>query len=132
MDCRLIEGEMGGECVERTGRNMWMLSEREFFKGFVNELGGDLEEAVNQYLLDAERCRREGRNIYASISYASAARCMKILGDYERAAKCYLMAANMLRASLGRCYRADRFIRERTSRYVSEALKLLSTLSERD
>jgi len=123
---------MGGECVERTGRNMWMLSEREFFKGFVNELGGDLEEAVNQYLLDAERCKREGRNIYASISYASAARCMKILGDYERAAKCYLMAANMLRASLGRCYRADRFIRERTSRYVSEALKLLSTLSERD
>ena len=123
---------MGGECVERTGRNMWMLSEREFFKGFVNELGGDLEEAVNQYLLDAERCRREGRNIYASISYASAARCMKILGDYERAAKCYLMAANMLSASLGRCYRADRFIRERTSRYVSEALKLLSTLSERD
>ena len=124
MDCRLIEGEMGGERVERAGRSMWMLSEREFVKGFVDELGGDLEEAVNQYLLDAERCRREGRNIYASISYASAARCMKILGDYERAAKYYLMAANMLRASLGRCYGADRFIRERISRYMIEASKL--------
>ena len=109
-----------------------MLSEREFVKGFVDELGGDLEEAVNQYLLDAERCRREGRNIYASISYASAARCMKILGDYERAARCYLMAANMLSASLGRSYGADRFIRERISRYVIEALKLLAKLSERD
>ena len=118
--------------MERAGRSMWMLSEREFFKGFVDELGGDLEEAVNQYLLDAERCRREGRNIYASISYASAARCMKILGDYEHAAKCYLMAANMLRASLGKCYEADRFIRERISRYVIEALKLLAKLSERD
>ena len=128
----MIEGEMGGECVERAGRSMWMLSEREFVKGFVDELGGDLEEAVNQYLLDAERCRREGRNIYASISYASAARCMKILGDYEHAAKCYLMAANMLRASLGKCYEADRFIRERISRYVIEALKLLAKLSERD
>jgi len=123
---------MGGECVERAGRSMWMLSEREFFKGFVDELNGDLEEAFNQYLLDAERCRRESRNIYASISYASAARCMKILGDYERAAKCYLMAANMLRASLGRCYGADRFIRERISRYMIEASKLLATLSERD
>jgi len=118
--------------VERAGRSMWMLSEREFFKGFVDELNGDLEEAFNQYLLDAERCRRESRNIYASISYASAARCMKILGDYERAAKCYLMAANMLRASLGRCYGADRFIRERISRYMIEASKLLATLSERD
>ena len=124
--------EMGGELVEKVRGGMWRLSEREFVKGFVDELSGDLGEAVNQYLLDAERCRREGRNVYASISYASAARCMKILGDYERAAKYYLMAANMLRASLGRCYRADRFIRERTSRYVSEALKLLSTLSERD
>jgi len=132
MDCRLIEGEMGGECVERAGRSMWMLSEREFFKGFMNEIGGDLEDAVNQYLLDAEKCRREGRNIYASISYASAARCMKILGDYERAAKCYLMAANMLRALPGRYYGADRFIRERVSSYVIEALKLLATLSERD
>ena len=118
--------------MERAGRSMWMLGEREFFKGFVDELGGDLKEAVNQYLLDAERCRREGLNIYASISYASAARCMKILGDYERAAKYYLMAANMLRASLGRCYGADRFIRERISRYMIEASKLLAKLSERD
>jgi len=118
--------------VERAGRSMWMLGEREFFKGFVDELGGDLKEAVNQYLLDAERCRREGLNIYASISYASAARCMKILGDYERAAKCYLMAANMLSPSLGKCYGADRFILERISRYVIEALKLLTMLSERD
>jgi len=118
--------------VERAGRSMWMLSEREFFKGFVDELNGDLEEAANQYLLDAERCRRESRNIYASISYASAARCMKILGDYEHAAKCYLMAASMLSPSLGRSYGADRFIRERISRYVIEALKLLATLSERD
>ena len=128
----MIEGEMGGECVERAGRSMWMLSEREFFKGFMNEIGGDLEDAVNQYLLDAEKCRREGRNIYASISYASAARCMKSLGDYEHAARCYLMAANMLRASLGRCYGVDRFIRERISRYMIEALKLLAKLSERD
>ena len=123
---------MGGELVEKVRRGMWMLSEREFVKGFVDELSGDLREAVNQYLLDAERCRREGRNIYASISYASAARCMKILGDYERAARCYLMAANMLRASLGRCYGADRFIRERISRYMIEASKLLAKLSERD
>ena len=123
---------MGGECVERAGRSMWMLSEREFVKGFVDELGGDLEEAVNQYLLDAERCRREGRNIYASISYASAARCMKILGDYERAARYYLIAANMLRASLSRYCGADRFIRERISRYMIEASKLLAMLSERD
>ena len=124
--------EMGGELVEKVRRGMWMLSEREFVKGFVDELSGDLGEAVNQYLLDAERCRREGRNVYASISYASAARCMKILGDYERAAKCYLMAAKMLRASLGRCYGADRFIRERISRYMIEASKLLATLSEGD
>ena len=123
---------MGGELVEKVRRGMWMLSEREFVKGFVDELSGDLREAVNQYLLDAERCRREGRNIYASISYASAARCMKILGDYESAAKCYLMAANTLRASLGRCYGADRFIRERISRYMIEASKLLAKLSERD
>ena len=118
--------------MERTGRSMWMLGEREFVRGFVDELDGDLEEAVNQYLLDAERCRREGRNIYASISYASAARCMKVLGDYERAARYYLMAADMLRASLGRCCGADRFIRERISRYVIEASKLLAMLSERD
>jgi len=123
---------MGGERVEKAERSMWMLSEREFVKGFLDELSGDLKEAVNQYLLDAERCRREGRNIYASISYASAARCMKILGDYEHAAKCYLMAANMLRPSLGRCYGGDQFIRERVSRYVIEALKLLTMLSERD
>jgi len=123
---------MGGERIEKVRRGMWMLSEREFVKGFVDELSGDLGEAVNQYLLDAERCRREGRNVYASISYASAARCMKILGDYERAARCYLMAANILRASLGRCYGADRFIRERISRYMIEASKLLATLSERD
>ena len=123
---------MGGERIEKVRRGMWMLSEREFVKGFVDELSGDLGEAVNQYLLDAERCRREGRNVYASISYASAARCMKILGDYERAARCYLMAAKMLRASLGRRYEADRFIRERISRYVIEASKLLATLSEGD
>jgi len=47
MDCRLIEGEMGGECAERVGRSMWMLSKREFFKGFVDELNGDLEVHVS-------------------------------------------------------------------------------------
>ena len=118
--------------MERAGRSVWMLHEHEFIRGFLNELSGDFEEAINQYLSDAEKCKRMGRNIYASISYASAARCMKILGDYEGAAVCYLMAARELGISLGRCDGSGRFIREKISRYVGEAFKLLMGSSKGD
>ena len=118
--------------MEKIGGGVWILYEREFIKGLVDELGGDFREAVNQYLLDAEKCRQKGRGLYASISYASAARCMKILGDYGAAARYYLMAANELEALLGQRDGSNLFIREKVSRYVYEALKLLTELSERD
>ena len=118
--------------MEKIGEGVWILYEREFIKGLVDELGGDFREAVNQYLLDAEKCRQKGRSLYASISYASAARCMKILGDYDAAARYYLMAASELETLLGRCNGGERFIRKKVSRYLEEALKLLTGLSERD
>jgi len=91
---------MGGELAERI-RGAFdesrLFKRGNFVKALTSQIAGDLERAFNKYLEDAIECERNGKSLFAALSYAAAALCLKQLGNGEGAVKYYDLALKLLK-----------------------------------